>query len=102
VISKGDLVKMRLTVGKDQEGKPLIELSIFGKVKNYSEDEDTFIVEPRVISVPKQHVAEITTLPKDFDFEDVSMELSYGEGEKERERAKPADVADIRFSKPSS
>jgi hypothetical protein len=100
VISKGDLVKMRLTVGKDQEGKPLIELSIFGKVKNYSEDEDTFIVEPRVISVPKEHVAEITTLPKDFDFEDVSMELSYGE--KQRERIKPADVADIRFSKPSS
>jgi hypothetical protein len=100
MISKGDLVKMRLKVGSDQEGQPLVELFIFGKVRNYSEDEDTYIVEPRVISVPKKHVAEIDTLPKDFDFEDVSMELSIS-GQK-RVKEKPAEVKDIRFSRPVS
>ena len=99
MISKGDLVKMRLTVGSEG-GAPLMEMFILGKVKNYSEDEDTYIVEPRVISVPKGYVAEITSLPKDFDFEDVSMELSHER--KEQTRQKPADVADIRFSKPAN
>jgi hypothetical protein len=99
MISKGDLVKMRLSAGSDKQGKPLMELSIFGTVKNYCEDENTFIVEPKVISVPKEHVCEIDTLPKDFDFEDVSMELRTGE--KEQTRNKPAEVNEIRFSKPA-
>jgi hypothetical protein len=99
MISKGDLVKMRLTVGKDQGGKPLIELFLFGQIKNYSEDEGVYILEPRVISVPKGYVAQIDTLPKDFDFEDVSMELRIEE--KEQIRRKPAEVNNIRFSRPA-
>lgn len=100
MISRGDLVKMRLTVGNDQSGKPLIELFLFGQIKNYSEDEDVYILEPRVISVPKGYVTQIDSLPKDFDFEDVSMELSVEE--KEQIRRKPEEVNNIRFSRPSS
>lgn len=100
MISRGDLVKMRLAVGSDQQGQPLMELFIFGKVRNYAEDEDTYIVEPRMISVPKKYVAEIDALPKDFDFEDISMELSMG-GQK-RTKEQPAEVTDIRFSRPAN
>lgn len=64
---------------------------------NYCEDEDTFILQPRVISVPKKQVMEIETLPEDFDFDDVSMELSAGG--KERKREKPSGIGDIRFAK---
>ncbi|RJP16127.1 MAG: hypothetical protein C4520_19125 [Candidatus Abyssobacteria bacterium SURF_5] len=98
MISKGDLVRMRLRIGGDGT-KPLMEMLIFGTVKNYSEDEDSYIVEPRVISVPKEHVEAIDTLPKDFDFEDVSMELNVGQGN--RNKQKPDEVTDIRFSKPA-
>ncbi len=100
MISRGDLVKMRLKVGDDGKGKPLMDLFILGRVRNYVEDEDTYIVEPKVISVPKQHVAEIETLPKDFDFEDVSMELNMGA--KENVRNKPEEVSEIRFHRPAS
>lgn len=99
MISRGDLVKMRLKAGSDQDGKPLMEMFIFGTVKNYSEDEDTYIVETKVISIPKKYVAEIDTLPKDFDFEDVSMELRVGE--QQRVKRKPSEVSEIRFSRPN-
>ena len=100
MISKGDLVKMRLSVGTDENGKPLIDLFILGQIKNYAEDEETYIVEPRMISVSKEHISEIVPLPADFDFEDVSMELNVGE--QKREKQKPAEVTDIRFYRPSS
>ncbi len=97
MISRGDLVKMRISVRGEGGEKYLTDLYILGKVTNYCEDEDTYILQPRVISVPKQQVMEIETLPKDFDFDDVSMELSAGG--KERTRQKPAEIGDIRFSR---
>lgn len=97
MISRGDLVKMHVSVRSEAGEKYLTDLYILGKVMNYCEDEDTYILEPRVISVPKQQVMEIETLPKDFDFGDVSMELSTGG--KERNREKPKGIGDIRFSR---
>jgi hypothetical protein len=97
MISKGDLVKMRVSVKGESGEKYLTDLFILGKVMNYCEDEDTYILEPRVISVLKEQVMEIETLPKDFDFDDVSMELSAGS--KERKREKPQSVDQIRFSR---
>lgn len=97
MISKGDLVKMRVSVRGEAGEKYLTDLYILGKVMNYCEDEDTYILQPRVISVPKKQVMEIETLPKDFDFDDVSMELSASG--KERKREKPTEIGDIRFSR---
>jgi hypothetical protein len=97
MISKGDLVKMRISIKGEAGEKYLTDLYILGKVMNYCEDEDTYILEPRVISVPKQQVMEIETLPKDFDFDDVSMELSIGA--KERKREAPQQIDHIRFSR---
>jgi hypothetical protein len=97
MISKGDLVRMRLTVGGNASGATLRELIVIGKVVNYTEDDDTYIIEPKVISVPKEQVTEIVALPKDFDFDDVSMEMRMGSRKHERE--KPADISDVRFSR---
>jgi hypothetical protein len=98
MISKGDLVKMRISIKGESDEKYLTDMFILGKVMNYCEDEDTYILEPRVISVPKEQVMEIETLPKDFDFDDVSMELSIGS--KERKRETPQQIDHIRFSRP--
>jgi hypothetical protein len=106
MISKGDLVRVRLTVGgeavvgnagADASGAKLRELVIVGKVVNYTEDEETYIIEPKIISVPKEQVTEIVTLPKDFDFGDVSMEMQMSS--KKHEREKPSEIANVRFSR---
>ncbi len=96
---------MRLAVGGDggnagaggAGGANLRELIVIGKVVNYTEDEDTYIIEPKVISVPKEQVTEIVTLPKDFDFGDVSMEMRMGAKQHERQQA--TDISNVRFSR---
>ncbi|GAB4335804.1 MAG: hypothetical protein Kow0099_08430 [Candidatus Abyssubacteria bacterium] len=95
MISKGDLVKMRLVIGDSSGPERLTDLFVLGKVMNYCEEEDSYIIEPRALSIPKRQVREVETLPKDFDFDDVSMELSVTE--KKREREAPPDIANIRF-----
>jgi hypothetical protein len=95
MISRGDLVKMRLSIQADPSGKGLRDIFILGRIRNYCEEEDTYIVEPRMISVPKDQVSEIERLPEDFDFNDVSLELSLVD--QERPREEPPDITDIRF-----
>ncbi|RJP68516.1 MAG: hypothetical protein C4532_12785 [Candidatus Abyssobacteria bacterium SURF_17] len=97
MISKGDLVRMQLRIGGEGGTDSVKELSIIGQVINYSEDEGTYIVEPRAISIPKEQVAGVETLPRDFDFGDVSMELRVSA--KEREKDKPGEISEIRFSR---
>lgn len=97
MISKGDLVKMRLALSGGSGEQSAADLLILGTVMNYCEDEDAYIVMPRAISVPKDRVAEIETLPGDFDFDDVSMELSVGKEGSGRE--KPSEITHIRFSR---
>lgn len=97
MISKGDLVRMRLSVRGDSGGGGLTNLVILGKVMNYSEDEETYILDPMAISIPKEQVEDIETLAEDFDFNDVSMELRVSK--KEREREKPPEIDRIRFSR---
>jgi hypothetical protein len=96
MISKGDLVQMRLPMGNDPQSGNVREMIILGRVRNYCEDEDTYILAPEVISVPKEQVTLIERLPEDFDFEDVSSEMS-STGEKRR-REEPPEISDIRFS----
>ena len=95
MISKGDLVKMRLSAGGAAGEGTLKDLLILGKVMNYCEEEDTYVIDTRVISVPKDQVAEIEALPADFDFEEVTVEI--GLVEKESTREKPPEIAEIRF-----
>lgn len=97
MISKGDLVKMRLSIVNSSGENSLSDMWILGRVMNYSEDEGTYIVEPRMISVPKEQVREIEPLPKDFDFQDVSMELRVTE--QERVPEKPPEINKIRVSR---
>ncbi len=97
MISKGDLVKMRLSVANSSGENHLSDMWVIGKVMNYCEDEGTYIVEPRMISVSKEQVREIETLPSDFDFQDVSMELRVSE--QQRAPEKPPEVNKIRFSR---
>jgi hypothetical protein len=97
MISRGDLVKVRLVVGDGSGAERLTDLFVLGRVMNYCEDEDSYIIEPKALSIPKQQVKEIETLAKDFDFDDVSMELSVGD--KKRERETPPDITGIRFSR---
>ena len=96
MISKGDLVRMRLTTGGAGEGATLRDLLVLGKVMNYCEEEDTYVIDTRVICVPKEQVVEIETLPADFDFEDVSVEM--GMATKQTEREKPPEISGIRFA----
>jgi len=96
MISKGDLVKMRLSTGAGGSGKTLRDMLILGTVMNYCEEEDTYVVDTKVISVPKEQVLEIETLPADFDFEEVSVEIDMTE--RKTDRDKPPDITDVRFS----
>ncbi len=97
MISKGDLVKMRLSGGGDSGRGSQAKMVIIGRVMNYCEDEETYILDPMAISIPKEQVEETETLPEDFDFNDVSMELRVSKNERERE--KPPAFDHIRFSR---
>jgi hypothetical protein len=97
MISRGDLVRMRLSVRGDSGGGGPTDMVLLGKVMNYCEDEETYILEPMAISIPKEQVEDIETLPEDFDFNDVSMELRVSK--KERKREKPPEIGRIRFSR---
>ena len=96
MLSKGDLVKIRLPVGGASQGG-VGEILIFGKMMNYCDGEDSYIVEPRAISIHKGSVEKIDRLITDFDFEDITAELNTSERESEREI--PPDIVDIRVSK---
>ena len=97
MISNGDLVKMTLSVGENSNGGKLRQMFILGRMKNYCEEEETYILEPKVISVPKEQVSEIERLPEDFDFNDVSMEMRISS--KERPRVKPPEITNIHLSR---
>jgi len=94
MISKGDLVKMRLSLGGASEG--VTEIFILGRMMNYCDEEEAYIVEPKALSVGKDQVVDIERLIHDFDFQNVSEELSVIE--KERERETPPDITNIRVS----
>ena len=94
MISKGDLVKLRLTLGGGSEGTK--ELFILGQMMNYSNEEDTYILEPQAISIRKDQVTEAVRLREDFDFENVSEELNLTENGVER--IIPPDITNIRVS----
>ncbi len=96
MISKGDLVKMHLTLGGDSQSGRAKEVFILGRMLNYCDEEDSYIVDPKVISVRKDQVAEIDRLLEDFDFENASEELSAGNYESEHKIA--PDIVDIRLS----
>ena len=97
MLSKGDLVKIRLPIGGASQAGGDGAVLIFGKMMNYCDGEDSYIVEPRAISIQKGSVEKIDRLLADFDFEDVTAELSVGEQLSEREI--PPDIVDIRVSK---
>ena len=97
MISKGDLVKMDLSFGNDSNNGKLRQMFILGRMKNYCDEEETYILDPKVISVPKEQVSKIERLPEDFDFNDVSMEMKIGQ--QERVREKPPKITDIRLSR---
>jgi hypothetical protein len=95
MISKGDLVKLRVTLSDGPEGRK--ELHIFGKMMNYCDEEDDYILEARAFSIQKKHVAEAERLLEDFDFENISEELdSKGTA---RELHSPPDITNIRISR---
>ncbi len=94
MLSKGDLVKMRITFGGDSDG--VKEMLILGKMMNYSDEEETYIVEPRAISIRKDQVVEIERLLDDFDFENASEEMSAAGDERVREIA--PEIVNIRIS----
>jgi hypothetical protein len=95
MISKGDLVKLRVTLSDGPEGRK--ELCIFGKMMNYCDEEDDYIIEPRAFSIQKEHVAEAERLLEDFDFDNISEELD-SKG-KARELHSPPDITNIRISR---
>jgi hypothetical protein len=95
MISKGDLVKLHLVLGDGSEGTK--DLFILGRMMNYCDEEESYIVEPTAISITKDQVADATRLPEDFDFENASEELSsHGEA---RKRELAPDILNIRVSK---
>ena len=94
MISKGDLVKLHLTLGDGSEGTK--DLFILGQMMNYSNEEDTYILEPKVISIRKDQVNEAVRLREDFDFGNISEELSFAENGLERKI--PPDITNIRIS----
>ena len=96
MISKGDLVKMRISFGGEPGEGKLTEMFILGRMMNYCDEEGSYIVEPRIISINKDQVVGVDRLLEDFDFENASEELSKGEYESKREI--PPDIADIRVS----
>ena len=94
MLSKGDLVKMRISLGGDSDGAK--EMLILGKLMNYSDEEEIYIVEPRAISIRKDQVVEIERLLDDFDFENASEEMGAGDDERVREIA--PEIVNIRIS----
>ncbi len=97
MISKGDLVKVRLSLGGGSDSGGAGESLIFGRMMNYSEEEDMYILEPKAISISKDQVAGVDRLLEDFDFDNISEEM--GVIEKEREREIPPDITNIRISR---
>lgn len=97
MISKGDLVRMRLSAGGESKEGQIKDVVIFGRITNYCEDEDTYILAPEVLSIPKEQVSAIERLPEDFDFAEVASEMSQTKEETERE--KPPEIDNIRFSR---
>jgi hypothetical protein len=96
MITKGDLVKMRMVLGGDSQSERVKEVIILGRMINYCDEEDSYIVDPKVLSVRKDQVAEIERLLVDFDFEKASEELKSGRFEKKHTLA--PDIVDIRVS----
>jgi hypothetical protein len=96
MISKGDLVKMRIVLGGDSQPGGIKEVFILGRMINYCDEEDSYIVDPKVLSVRKDQVAQIDRLLEDFDFENASEELSSGDFEKKFTIA--PDIVDVRIS----
>ena len=96
MITKGDLVKMRMVLGGDSESGGIKEVFILGRMINYCDEEDSYIVDPKVLSVRKDQVAEIDRLVVDFDFEKASEELNSGGFEKKYTIA--PDIVNIRVS----
>lgn len=94
MLSKGDLVKMRITFGGDSDG--VKEMLILGKMMNYSDEEETYIIEPKAISIRKDQVLETERLLDDFDFENASEEMSATGDERVREIA--PEIVNIRIS----
>ncbi len=94
MLSKGDLVKMRITFGGDSDG--VKEMLILGKMMNYSDEEEMYIIEPKAISIRKDQVLETERLLDDFDFENASEEMSAVDGERVREIA--PEIVNIRIS----
>ena len=93
MLSRGDLVKMRISFGGEPGEGKVTEMFVLGRMMNYCDEEDSYIVEPMIISIPKDQVAGVDTLLEDFDFENTSEELSKGEYESKRET--PPDITDI-------
>jgi hypothetical protein len=96
MISKGDLVKMRMVLGGDSQSGGIKEVFILGRMINYCDEEDSYIIDPKILSVRKDQVAEIDRLLEDFDFENASEELSSSGFEKKYTIA--PDIDDIRIS----
>ena len=94
MLSKGDLVRMCISFGGDSDEAK--EMLILGKMMNYSDEEETYIVEPKAISIRKDHVVEIERLLDDFDFENASEEMSTADGERVRELA--PEIVNIRIA----
>ena len=96
MITKGDLVKMRMVLGSDSQSGGVKEVFVLGRMINYCDEEDSYIVDPKVLSVRKDQVAEIERLLVDFDFEKASEELKSGNFEKKHAIA--PDITNIRVS----
>ena len=96
MITKGDLVKMRMVLGGDPQSGGVKEIFILGRMINYCDEEESYIVDPKVLSVRKDQVAEIDRLLVDFDFEKASEELKSGDFEKKHDIA--PDIENIRIS----
>ena len=96
MITRGDLVKMRMVFGNDSQSAGVKEVFILGRMINYCDEEDSYIVDPKVLSVRKDQVAEIERLLVDFDFEKASEELKSGYYEKKHTIA--PDIENIRIS----
>ncbi len=96
MITKGDLVKMRMVVGGDSQSSGVKEILILGRMINYCDQENSYIVDPKVLSVRKDQVAEIERLRADFDFEKAPDELKTGNYQKKHTIA--PDIVDIRVS----
>ena len=94
MISKGDLVKLHVILGDGSNGTK--DLFILGRMMNYCDEEESFIIEPTAISITKDQVEESVRLQEDFDFENAAEELNaHGE---ERERFIAPDILSIRVA----